>query len=64
MSIALVVILSLLIGLIWGWGAAHYTVAKECRRLGRFYVGMETFYVEKITHVNDGKGGTPPRPKT
>lgn len=26
-----------------GWGAAHHMVARECRQLGKFFVGSETF---------------------
>lgn len=26
-----------------GWHDAHYTVARECERLGSFYVGKKTF---------------------
>jgi len=64
MSALLAIVISLIVGYAWGWGSAHNTVAKECKRLGRFYVGMNTFYVDKITHENDGKGGIPPPPRT
>lgn len=41
-----------LIGLIWigwmlGWAHAHYTVARECERLGAFYVGKKVFLCMK-----------------
>jgi hypothetical protein len=31
------------IGWFGGWVHAHYTVGKECERLGTFYVGSKTF---------------------
>ena len=31
------------IGWFGGWLHAHYTVGKECERLGSFYVGSKTF---------------------
>ncbi|HEK6332687.1 TPA: hypothetical protein SO899_004288 [Yersinia enterocolitica] len=35
--------------LIWasyrlGWESAHQTVATECQRLGKFYVGKKTYH--------------------
>lgn len=39
----LTVLISLLIGYWIGWSDAHYTVAKECRMLGAFYVGKTVF---------------------
>lgn len=33
----------LVIGGLFGWCYAHATVATECRRLGRFYVGDTVF---------------------
>ena len=32
-----------------GWISAHSTVATECERLGRFYVGERVFECVKIT---------------
>ena len=37
------VIICLLFGWLCGWLHAHKTVASECEKLGRFYVG-ETVY--------------------
>jgi len=31
-----------------GWGFAHTTIATECKRLGKFYVGKEVFECSKI----------------
>ena len=32
-----------------GYGKAHYDVANECKKLGRFYVDNEVFECVKIT---------------
>lgn len=37
-------LVTLAAGFIWGWAAAHNEVARECDRLGSFYVG-KTVYV-------------------
>lgn len=42
-SIFMSVIICLLFGWLCGWLHAHKTVAGECEKLGRFYVG-ETVY--------------------
>lgn len=31
-----------------GWIVAHKTVANECKRLGKFYVGKEVFHCIKV----------------
>ena len=31
-----------------GWAGAHYTIAIECKKLGRFYVDKEVFHCTKI----------------
>ena len=38
----------LVIGWCGGWIAAHQTVATECRRLGKFYVGSTVFECKAI----------------
>lgn len=38
-----------------GWVHAHYTVADECRKLGKFYVGKTIFECKAITE-NEGDG--------
>ena len=43
------ILLTFLIGCLAGWLWAHSTVATECERLGRFYVGTKTFECVKIT---------------
>ncbi|EPK5036987.1 hypothetical protein [Pseudomonas aeruginosa] len=43
------------IGWFGGWVYAHYTVAEECRKLGKFYVGKTIFECKAIT---DSKGRT------
>ncbi|VFT16532.1 Uncharacterised protein [Pseudomonas aeruginosa] len=34
------------IGWFGGWIHAHYTVAEECRKLGKFYVGKDRIRVQ------------------
>jgi hypothetical protein len=63
MSIALAIIVSLLFGFAWGWGAAHKTVATECERLGSFYVGPKTFHCTKIEDSSFDTNDIPPRPE-
>lgn len=41
-------ILILLLGWLGGWVHAHHTVAKECERLGSFYVGSKTYHCTKV----------------
>jgi hypothetical protein len=43
-------IIGALLGLFLGWTLAHATVARECRRVGGFYVGKATF---KCIEVKD-----------
>ncbi len=35
-----------------GWVNAHKTVAKECKRLGKFYVGKEVFQCTQVEEVH------------
>jgi hypothetical protein len=42
-------IIGILIGLYIGWTYAHFTVADECEKLGKFYVGKRIFECTKIT---------------
>lgn len=46
-----------LCGAFWlsGWYFAHTTVATECERLGKFYVGKQVYQCMKIEDV-DAKG--------
>lgn len=37
------------IGYFWGWVGAHAEVARECERLGKFYVGDKVFECRRIT---------------
>jgi hypothetical protein len=50
------ILLALLIGYIVGrtdgWYRAHECVAKECERLGAFFVGNKTFKCTEITENN------------
>lgn len=44
--------------LIWfsyrlGWQSAHQTVATECQRLGKFYVGKKTYHCTVIEDKAD-----------
>ncbi len=42
-------IIVLMLGVLIGWVWAHNTVAKECERLGKFYVGKKTFECVRIS---------------
>ena len=39
----LLLICVFVVGLVWGWVAAHRTVAAECEKLGSFFVGKRVF---------------------
>lgn len=43
--------LAIILAFVIGWEAAHRTVAKECKKIGKFYVGDEVFECRKV----DGK---------
>lgn len=43
MSDAGMVVVAVLVGIFVGWGAAHGTVADECKKLGGFYVAKTVF---------------------
>lgn len=49
------VVLALLVGIGIGWVAAHGTIATECERLGRFYVGNKTFECRRV-HAASAQG--------
>ncbi|OJB95778.1 hypothetical protein [Yersinia ruckeri] len=36
-----------------GWESAHQTVATECQRLGKFYVGKKTYHCTVIEDKAD-----------
>ncbi|HBO3027804.1 TPA: hypothetical protein L4Q98_005837 [Pseudomonas aeruginosa] len=44
------------IGWLGGWIHAHYTVAEECRKLGKFYVGKTVFECKAITEEDKENG--------
>lgn len=46
-------IVVLLIGWLCGWIHAHRTVATECERLGKFYVGKNTYECHLIKATSD-----------
>ena len=49
MTTMFVSILTAIFGGVVGWVYAHQVVAKECRKLGRFYVGKSVFIcVEEV----------------
>ena len=54
LSVALVAIISFLVGRRFGWEFAHITVATECKRLGGFFVGKEVFKCVEISkHIKE-----------
>ena len=48
-EIIVALIIGYIIGRDIGWHRAHQCVAKECERLGAFYVGDQTFKCVEIT---------------
>lgn len=51
MSHILTALICLLIGWRVGWEGAHHTVAKECDRLGAFFVGKTVYHCVRKTEV-------------
>nr|CDS55673.1 hypothetical protein SYMBAF_100015 [Serratia symbiotica] len=43
-----------------GWESAHLEVARECERLGKFYVGKKIFHCNLIRMVNENGNGEKP----
>lgn len=43
MPVVVMAIVSAGFGLILGWASAHHEVARECQRLGAFYVAEKVF---------------------
>jgi Na+(H+)/acetate symporter ActP len=41
-------ILAALAGCLVGWLYAHYAIATECRKIGKFYVGNSVFVCTEI----------------
>lgn len=46
-------LICLVAGWFGGWLYAHHTIAGECRRLGKFYVGNTTFECKVIEEKKD-----------
>lgn len=46
-------IICLLVGYHWGWINAHLTVAKECERLGKFFVGKTVYECTSIQSLEE-----------
>lgn len=40
---AMLLVIGLILGIYIGWVQAHHTIARECRKLGSFYVGSSVF---------------------
>ena len=49
MKVAFFSLLSIFIGYIWGYENAHRHIAKECERLGGFFVGKKVYQCTEIT---------------
>lgn len=45
--------LGFILGRFIGWESAHQTVAKECQRLGSFYVGKTVFKCYEVINHQD-----------
>lgn len=61
MSVAWI-FLAVILGVAIGWSWVHSTVARECERLGSFYVGSKTYYCSRVEDTNADRAGTPPPP--
>lgn len=48
-------LLGLVVGYAFGWGRAHVIVAKECERLGGFFVGEQVFKCSAVER-REGEG--------
>lgn len=51
--VLLAVLIAFLLGKSYGWVEAHYTVAQECERLGKFFVGKRIYHCDKITVLEE-----------
>lgn len=51
MTTVLLMIVALLVGRGMGWHAAHAEIVRECKRLGKFYVGNEVFHCGKLETI-------------
>ena len=51
--IAFWIVVSLLVGYLYGWADAHHTVATECERLGKFYVGKTVYECKSVKKVGE-----------
>ncbi len=49
----LALLIGLLAGLMFGWQAAHITVAAECEKLGGFFVGSKVYECKAIGEKHD-----------
>ena len=47
--VLLAILIAFLLGKSYGWVEAHKTVAQECERLGKFFVGKKVYSCYKIT---------------
>lgn len=54
MSYIVVALISAWIGHTIGWRTAHITVAKECERLGKFFVGKTVYECTTIRQIEEG----------
>ena len=54
MSYIVVALICTWIGHTVGWRSAHITVAKECERLGKFFVGKTVYECTSIRRIEEG----------
>ena len=52
-QLILAVLIGMLFGYDIGWTSAHNTVAIECERLGKFFVGKKVFECTKILEIEN-----------
>ena len=55
-EVILALIIGYAIGHSYGYHYAHQIVAKECERLGGFYVGTKTYRCTEIIEENENDG--------
>ena len=54
--VVLAIFVGLCVGHFNGWISAHNTIATECEKLGKFYVGDKVFQCTKIDVEKEARG--------
>jgi len=48
-------LVALLVGIVIGWRAAHITLAEECTRVGKFFLGKTVYECTAIKNTDPKK---------